>query len=257
VEPSGGQAGQIVVDVGNPNLKPTESVNYDASLEYYGVKDAVFELGAYYKSIKNFIYTASATGSALSSGGGSATASLPAGIVVPSGYTVMVNAPENGPSAYVEGLTFNAQQRLSFLAGLARGLGYRANVTVQHSDTKLGGALPQSPDLIYNLEGTYELHGVHADLTYQYTGLQLVNLGNSNDGNLSQYLQPTAFLNLSIGYRFGPTDITFQAKNLTDSPTFWKTVGKSDRYLGVQDGDGNGSYIKFGPTFSLTATYNF
>ena len=258
-EPIGNTPGQVMVNEGNPNLKPTQSTNYDASIEYYGVKDSVFELAAYYKSLKDFIYTASATGGAPISSGTTTTTTgtVPSGVTVPAGYQLIVNEPENGTAGFLEGFAANAQQRLSFLPGLASGLGYRANLTVQHSGTKMGGWLPQSPDLLYNLELTYDMYRIHADLSYQYTGMQLVNLGNSNDGNIPQYLQPTKFLNFSLGYQLGKMNISLQAKNLLDGPTFWKTVGKSTEYLGVQDGDGNGSYINFGRTFNVIASYSF
>lgn len=256
VEPSGGQPGQVIINQGNPNLKPTESTNYDVSVEYYGIKDSVFELAGYYKSLSDFIYTASTTGGGATSGG-SVQGSLPAGITVPAGYQVIVNEPENGTTGFIEGLTANAQQRLGFLPGFASGFGYRANLTVQHSGAKLGGPLPQSPDILYNLELTFDKYNIHGDLAYQYTGLQLVNNGNGNDGNIPQYLQPTKFLNFALGYQFHKLNISFQAKNLLDGPTFWKTVGKSTQYLGVQDGGGNGSYINFGRTFNIIASYSF
>lgn len=257
VEPSGGIAGQVVLNLGNPDLKPTRSTNYDASVEYYGVKDSVFEAALYHKDITNFIYTASQSGGSASSNGTSTSTTIPAGITVPNGYTVMVNEPANGARGFIDGISLNAQQRLNVLTGLASGFGYSANVTFQHSKSTLGGALPQSPDWMYNVQLTYDRNRIHGALTYQYTGLQLVNFGNGNDGNQSQYLQPTKFLNLSIGYRLGKVDIVLQGKNILNNPTFWKTVGKSTQYLGVQDGGGNGSYIKFGPTYSLTATYSF
>ncbi|MDR3506420.1 MAG: TonB-dependent receptor [Caulobacteraceae bacterium] len=249
----------VYISQGNPDLKPTESVNYDVSVEYYGVKDSVFEVAGYYKTLTNFTYTQSVTGGgpAYSNNTTLSNISVPAGYTIPTGYQVIATEPQNGVQGSIQGVTLNAQQRLAFLPGLASGLGYRANLTLQHSSTKLGGPLPQSPDMLYNIEVTYDLHKIHADLAYQYTGLQLVNGGNGNDGNIPQYLQPTEFLNFSLGYQVGKVNLSFQAKNLTDAPTFWKTVGKSKQYLGVQDGGGNGSYIHFGRTFNLIATYSF
>jgi TonB-dependent receptor len=244
---------------GNPNLKPTESVNYDASVEYYGRKDSVFEVAVYSKTLTNYIFTQTVTGGGADhvTTGSVTGVTLPPGFTVPAGATLIFNEPQNGKGGSIQGLTLNAQQRLTFLDGLAKGLGYRANVTVQHSTTDVGGPMPQSPKLIYNLELTYDLNNIKADLAYQYTGIQLVNSGNGNDGNIPQYLQPTKFLNFSLGYKWNKFNITFQAKNITDAPNFWKTVGTSKRYLGVQDGGGNGSYIQFGRTFNLIASYAF
>jgi len=248
-----------VYSQGNPNLKPTESVNYDASVEYYGIEDSVFEVAAYSKTLTNYIFTQTVTGGGPDhvTNGSVIGIALPPGFNVPAGATLIFNAPQNGKGGSIQGFTLNAQQRLTSLDGLARGLGYRANVTVQHSTTDIGGPLPQAPKLIYNFELTYDLNQFKADLSYQYTGLQLVNSGNGNDGNIPQYLQPTKFLNLSLGYKLDNLNITFQAKNITDAPNFWKTVGTSKRYLGVQDGGGNGSYIQFGRTFNIIASYSF
>ncbi len=239
----------LAISQGNPNLKPTESINYDASVEYYNQSGGLFEAAAYYKDINNFIYAASVTGAAPSS----QTASL-------ANAGVTISQPENGGSAKLMGVELNARQQLKFLPGPWSGLGVGVNATFQHSEADSKRAdhfgrktwLPRAPEQIFNIEAFYNYGSFSADLTYQYTGLQLVNLTSNN---LDNYLQPTKFLNLSVGYVLNGVNFTLAAKNLTNEPVFWKTLGKSTRYLGTQDGGGNGSYVETGRVFSLTASY--
>jgi hypothetical protein len=114
--------------------------------------------------------------------------------------------------------------------------------------------LPHAPKLIYNLQLLYDLYGAHAALSYQYQGLQLYNL----EGNLlNEYLQPTKTLNLTVGYEMAGWNVVFGARNLTNEYDFYKTLGESTKYLGTQDGGGNGAYIKTGRVYNLTLSYSF
>jgi hypothetical protein len=165
----------------------------------------------------------------------------------------------NGGSGYLNGLSINAQQQFVDLLAPLAGFGFEANATFQHSEADSGLAdhfgrltwLPRAPELIYNLQGVYTHKNYSMSLTYQYTGLQLENLTSNN---LDNFLQPTRFLSAKIGTQFRGVSWALAAKNLTNGPTFWKTLGESTRYLGTQDGGGNGSYVLTGRVFSITAT---
>lgn len=235
----------------NPNLVPTVAWNYDASLEYYGPAGMVVELNGYYKKLNNFIYAASSAGAAPSAN----TANVTNGGVVTS-------MPENGRDADLYGMEINARRNFAELPGLLGGLGLGGSVTLQHSSADSGRAdhfgrrtwLPRAPEVIANVDLFYNKAGVHADLSYQYVGKQLVGLTSNN---LDSYLQPIKSLDLSVGYDFGPFTLTGAAKNLTNNVLFYKTLGKGTQYLGTQDGGGNGSYVNTGRTFTLTASARF
>jgi len=239
------------VQLSNPDLKPMTSINYDASVEYYGDHGALAELSVYRKTLSHVIYGASVTGGPPQT---NAVSDVVDGIT----YSRWVN----GGSGELNGLEVDLQQRFVDLPWPWDGLGLSANATFQRSDADSGLPshlgrrtwLPRAPELIYNLEGSYTTEHVWADLSYQYTGLQLENL-TSDD--LDNFLQPTRFLNARIGAAFGGVRWSLGGKNLLNGPVFWKTLGQSTRYLGVQDGDGNGSYVITGRVFSLTAVKNW
>ncbi len=239
------------VQLSNPDLKPMTSINYDASVEYYGPHGALAELSVYHKTLSHVIYGASSTGGTPQT---NAVSSVIGGIT----YSQWVN----GGSGKLDGLEVDLQQRFVDLPWPWNGLGVSANATFQRSSadsglpSHLGRStwLPRAPELIYNLEASYTTERVWADLSYQYTGLQLENL-TSDD--LDNFLQPTRFLNARIGAAIGGVRWSLAAKNLLNGPVFWKTLGPSTRYLGVQDGDGNGSYVITGRVFSITAVRNW
>jgi TonB-dependent receptor len=236
------------VSENNPDLKPMTSINYDASAEYYGVHGALFEISIYRKQLSNVIYAAQVTDAP-------PQAELSATVVDGVTYT----RPINGGSGHLNGLELNLQDRFVDLPAPFGGLGLSANATIQQSAASSGLAnhfgrstwLPRAPELIYNLDLSYKAAGWLVSLGYQYTGLQLENLTGDN---LDNYLQPTRFLNLEIGRTAGGFRWSFGAKNLTDGPVFWKTLGPSTRYLGAQDAGGNGSYVITGRVFSFTAS---
>jgi len=238
-----------IVTEGNPNLAPMTSINYDASVEYYGQHGTMLEFQLYRKNLFHVIYGAQTT-----------NAPPQANAVTVSGANGLVYSQYiNGGSGYLNGLSVNGQQHFVDLPGPFDGLGLEANATFQHSEADSGLSnhfgrltwLPRAPELIYNIQGAYIKNNYIISLTYQYTGLQLENL-TSND--LDNFLQPTHFLSAKIGAQFRGVSWALAAKNLTNSPTFWKTLGESTRYLGTQDGGGNGSYVLTGRVFSVTAT---
>jgi TonB-dependent receptor len=241
------QAGDTVIE-GNPKLLPTTSINYDVAVEYYGRSGSLFELDLYRKSLSHVIYGDQSTG-----------APPQANQVTTVANGVTYAQYVNGGSGYLNGLEVNLQQRLIGMPEPLDRLTLGANATFQHSEADSGLAdhfgrmtwLPRAPELIYNLGLGYEGRLFKADLTYQYTGLQLENL-TSND--LDNFLQPTRFLDLKLSTMFRGVRWSISGKNLTDGPVFWKTLGPSTRYLGTQDAGGNGSYVLSGRVFNVTAT---
>lgn len=239
------------ISQGNPDLKPATAWNYDLSAEWYGPQDTLIEANAYYKSINNFIYTATTTGAMPSA----SSATINNG-------GVAVTMPENGKDAMIYGLSIDARHYFRNAPGLLSGFGVAGSLTLQHSSADSGRAdhygrrtwLPRAPQTIYNFDLLYDAHGLHADLSYQYQGLQLVGLTSNN---LDEYLQPTKTLDFSVSYPVRGITFTVAAKNLTNEIMFYKTLGKTTQYLGTQDGGGNGSYVATGRFFTISATRKF
>ncbi|KAG9543969.1 hypothetical protein KCV01_g24952, partial [Aureobasidium melanogenum] len=114
-------------------------------------------------------------------------------------------------------------------------------MTVQHSTAHSGRSdhpgstwLPRAPERMYDADLFYQDDRLHANLTYHYTGLQLIGL---NGNGLDYYLQPVKTLDFSasydLPYGFG---VGLSVKNLLNSATFYETSGKSKRYLAYDPG---------------------
>ncbi|MCG4274975.1 hypothetical protein K6W40_17020, partial [Acetobacter senegalensis] len=79
------------------------------------------------------------------------------------------------------GLELAASKRLLALPGIWSHFGINANLTLQHSaaDSKRADQpektwLPRAPERIYNLDLFYDDRHLRTDLSYNYTGLQLL-----------------------------------------------------------------------------------
>ncbi|MEI6866124.1 TonB-dependent receptor [Flavicella sp.] len=106
--------------VGNPDLDPTTSMNFDLSAEYYFKKVGLLSGGLFYKSINNFIYIFQSE--APDDYYGLDTA----------GYDVFQSL--NGDDASVFGMEFAFQKQLDFLPGFAKNFNIYLNYTYLTSD---------------------------------------------------------------------------------------------------------------------------
>jgi len=249
--------GQVLgISKPNPDLKPSTADNLDLSAEFYDAQGGVLSAAAYYKRISNFIYTSQSATSNDSTLGGN----VPTGTVITDG--IPVTTPENGGTARLYGLELAGRRQFVELPGVWSHFGANANLTLQHSSADSQRPdhdgrktwLPRAPQRMYNLGLFYDDGSLRADLTYNYTGLQL--LGLTGNG-LDYYLQPTRTLNLNTTYHlpYG-FDVGFAVKNLLDNSTFHETQGKSRRYLAYDPG-ADGAYLETGRIYMLNLSYNF
>ncbi|BBC73419.1 conserved hypothetical protein [Altererythrobacter sp. B11] len=153
------QSGTFVIyDAGNPNLKPTEADQLDASLEYYPTNRLALTAAAFYKHITNFV------------------SNVPVDVTI-----TPTNQPANqqqdfafteyqvinGDSANVYGLEVGAQYFLD------NGFGAQANLTYNHSRAKSGDVTTDLPGAIpfsANAKLFYEKNGIGAQVSYSYQG---------------------------------------------------------------------------------------
>jgi TonB-dependent receptor len=99
------------INTGNPNLQPTKANNYDVLIEHYFQPLGLLQAGYFYKQLSDPIFqTVSQTTLAQYPG-------------VPFQQTGRIN----GPSAHIQGVEMQWEQRLSFLPGVLNGLGVSAN----------------------------------------------------------------------------------------------------------------------------------
>ncbi|MBB3800091.1 TonB-dependent receptor [Xanthomonas arboricola] len=239
----------------NPDLQPSKADNADLSAEFYDHSGGVLSASTYYKRISGFIYTSqSATSNDNTLGG-----------LVPTGTTfengVPVTMPQNGGTATLYGLELAASKRLQQLPGILSNLGVTANLTLQHSqaDSRRSDQpektwLPRAPERLYNLDLFYDDTHLRTDLSYNYTGLQLLGLTTDR---LNYYLQPVKSLDFNATYHLPHhVDVGVSAKNLLNAATFYETQGKSRRYMAYDPG-ADGAYVQTGRVYMLTLGYTY
>jgi TonB-dependent receptor len=142
--------------VGNPQLKPLESTNLDASVERYLPSLGLFSAGIFHKEIKNFTYSTYLGGND------------PIETGVPLlGYV-------NGDSGNITGIELAYQQQFRTLPAPWDGLGFAANYTYSQSRAKYpsrpGEKLPfigQSTD-IGNIAFSYDKKGLFLRLAANF-----------------------------------------------------------------------------------------
>ena len=100
------------INSGNPNLRPTKANNYDALIEHYFQPLGVLQFGYFYKQLSDPIFP---------------TTTPVSNVPNYPGLTFQQNQSINGPSAHIQGIETQWEQRLSFLPGLLSGIGISAN----------------------------------------------------------------------------------------------------------------------------------
>lgn len=113
---------EVEGEFGNPDLKPYEAWNLDASLEYYMSSNGGLSAAVFYKDIKDYIVDVNIDDSGVFNG-------------IPFDEATI---PINGRSAEVFGVELSASQALDFLPGLLSGFLVQANYTY----TDATGELP-------------------------------------------------------------------------------------------------------------------
>jgi TonB-dependent receptor len=99
------------INKGNPNLQPTKANNYDVLIEHYFQPLGILQAGYFFKQLSDPIFP---------------TTSQTTDPQYP-GVIFQLNQSINGPSAHIQGIETQWEQRLSFLPGLLSGVGVSAN----------------------------------------------------------------------------------------------------------------------------------
>jgi len=198
---------------GNPNLRPVNSTNYDASLEYYFSQTGFASVGLFRRDFDGFISPITAT------------------VQDPLYGDLRVDRPENGGSGRLEGV--EAQVRTFFdFAGLpdwARGFGVEANVTYTSGDQEAPAGLNTDERIgfidvsewTYNLVGMYEYGGISARLAYNYRDDFPQSFQSATAGSIAaaEFSDNVSRLDLSLSYTpFENITLAFDATNIFARP---------------------------------------
>ncbi len=208
-------------EVGNPELEPFESDNFDLTLEYYPGSIGVLSAGYFYKNIDNFVIIAD-------------VADLPQW----DGFDEVMQ-PINGESASVSGV------ELSWVKAFDNGLLLSTNGTFSSSDavTMFDGeryetSLPNQSDKIGNVTIGYESNLLSLRLTMTYKSENLEEI----DGELIRMEDAHQQVDFTSKYFINQDmHVYFNAINITDEAFY--------NYFDQRNN--NAQYEKYGRTFEI------
>ncbi len=232
IEEEDGETEFVIEELGNADLDPYESVNFDLSFEYYPGDVGVLSAGLFYKDIDNFIAQADV----------SDTLDLTSWlnlVNVPASQITDVDALQfvNGGGAELLGL------ELAWVRNFDNGFMFGVNATLSDSDAEFEGRdvdLPQQAPEVGNVMLGYENYGLQLRLALNYKSEQLIVVGSDEASDV--YMSEHTQLDLSVKYDLTPSiQVYFQGINLNDEPRY--AFQDNSRY--------NWQYEEYGPTYVL------
>lgn len=218
---SPGEVGKITV--GNPNLQPFESVNFDFAVEQYFEGVGSLSAAVFKKDIDNFIVTEVTTVKYSDTG-------LPASLL-PNGATMDslfdVTSPQNSDKSTIKGAELAFQRDLDFLPEPFNNLGVIANYTwvdgtalyrnVQGSGQTQEKSFPGLSKNSYNLTFYYETEkfGGRISAAHRADYISVVEGGLRDEDERG--FHATTFVDFSAFYQFSENlKFTIEGINLTN-----------------------------------------
>ena len=191
---------------GNVDLKPYVSDNLDATAEWYFAQGGLLSAGAFYKKIKNPIYSFRQTFTNVPLDGRTF-------------QTLNYTQPRNADDGEIAGIELAYQQQFVFLPGLWNGLGVAANLTFvdAHVNTFDRRAdFRQQANLIYGGQLFYQKGPFQAALSFHHTGKNLDSLGSTAASDT--YNDRYERLDLKASYALNErVEVFVEGQNLIDT----------------------------------------
>jgi TonB-dependent receptor len=191
----GDSAGTASLDVGtnvetrgNPNLKPYQANNFDASIEFYPKALGVWSAGVFAKEIQDFIFrqTVARAGQ--------------------NGADLVT--PLNGTKAKIKGLELTWQQNLTMLPSPFDGLGIYSNYTLTDSDANYGAARPgeslpfsRQSKSMGNFSVSYEKYGFFVRVSLNYRSPYIEDGGLGTNTATDTWVDDHTQIDISTNYR--------------------------------------------------------
>lgn len=189
------------VYAGNPDLKPTQENNYDASLEYYWGKGGLVSLGTFLKNQTGFIYYTEMR---------EAVVGLAPNPKAADGLYI-VGKPRNAGPGKIFGLEGQVNTFFDFLPGFAKHFGINANFTyiptaslqLAYADTNLDTQglydAPYTSKYSGNVALIYDTPVFSARIAYNYRSKYKTAIDYVNPG-YSVYTKQTSRLDAAVNY---------------------------------------------------------
>jgi TonB-dependent receptor len=228
----------LSLEIGNPNLKPYHSLNFDASLDYYFPdRSGSVSIGGFYKRVTNAIYSISNTYEDYQFEG-----------VTYDHYVDETVA--NSHPGHIQGIEVSFQKDLNFLPAPFDGLGVYANAAFIDSDVVIDVAgrpnnhVPffNQADRIYNTQLYYEKGGFSGRVAYSYQGDATSSSFGANPDN-DNYRAPRISVDAQLSYSFkNGLKLSLTGQNLNDQGMFnyrnhnkffvssWERFGREFRF---------------------------
>ncbi|AOR29654.1 TonB-dependent receptor [Formosa sp. Hel1_33_131] len=199
--------------VGNPNLRPRTSDNYDFSIEYY-IPKGLISVGLFYKDLNNFYSRVNRN------------------YTLANGDILQIRKTENVGDATIKGMEFAFQKNLDFLPSFLRNLNFYGNATIIDAGLIITNSnfsgfnspnfrnkrnLTDTADFTYNASLSYEYKNF--TLTGSINGTSAYILGYGPTPIQDEYYDKQTFLDFNASYDIlKDLKIYFEAKNLTNQP---------------------------------------
>jgi len=223
-------AGDLIVQAGNPNLRPEQSTNFDTALEWYFEKGSVLALSGFRKNISDRPLTTSqfVPFSSLGIAKELFTANNQLALAANPDAPVELRFSQNAESFSIKGLELAYQQNYRFLPYPFNNLGSIVSLTNIKTDgvvrtyNNIGYALPIVPErtiaaTLYYEDGPFSLRTSynHKSAFANYTNTALNPLG------YQRWFNARGYLDASIGYKINKyLEVRLDGSNLTDTRTY-------------------------------------
>lgn len=199
--------------LGNADLNPTTSMNFDVMAEHYFQSVGLISGGVFYKNIDDFIYTFIYEAPDDSLGVGT------------EGYDVF--QPLNGDSATIFGLEFAFQRQLDFLPGFARNFSLYLNYTYLSSaadgirnedgDERDDLDLPNTAPNMFNGSLGYADKKFSARLSANFSDSYIDEIGGNDFED--RYYDTQLFLDLNASFQINKNlSVYADLNNITNQP---------------------------------------
>ena len=198
--------------LGNPELKPTTSFNFDLSADYYFKSVGLVSIGIYYKDINDFIVTQTVRG--YEHEGNS--------------YDKFMQ-PRNAGDANLLGVEVGYQRDFGFIAPTLKCVGFYGTYTYTHSkvnnfnftgrENEKDLKLPGSPEHTANASLYFEKGGLNVRLSYNFASDFIDEMGES--AFYDRYYDKVNYMDVNASYTFGKklrTTFYAEANNLLNQP---------------------------------------
>ena len=198
--------------LGNPELKPTTSFNFDLSADYYFKSVGLVSIGIYYKDITDFIVTQTVRGYEYEG----------------NSYDKFMQ-PRNAGDANLLGVEVGYQRDFGFIAPTLKCVGFYGTYTYTHSkvnnfnftgrENEKDLKLPGSPEHTANASLYFEKGGLNVRLSYNFASDFIDEMGES--AFYDRYYDKVNYMDVNASYTFGKklrTTFYAEANNLLNQP---------------------------------------